>query len=244
MGEKLASYRKGIPLVILIVVAVVVIVFIGSIWSLFLVSIKPGMVGIVFNERGEPDPAGHFVVEEGYKGIQREVLEPGLHFFWKTTAFMQIEQVPMTVIPEGKVGVLVAQDGRPLPEGAVLAEDDNFDEDGKLIKIGQKGIRKKLIEPGTHLINTKYFKIEQLDALNIPAGKVGVLTRKIGDPPPEGEILVSMQSNYRGFVREVLEPGIRYLHPRISLGDCRCPQCSGRESRRAHQKDRRSPAWR
>ena len=52
-----------------------------------------------------------------------------------------------------------------------------------------------------------------MDALNIPAGKVGVLTRKIGDAPPDGQRLVPRDSNYRGIIREILEPGIQYLHP-------------------------------
>jgi hypothetical protein len=215
MAEKLASYKKGIPWILLGIAVVVVIIFIGSIWSLFLVNVKPGMVGIVFHERGKDDPTGHFIVEEGYKGFQREVLEPGLYFFWHTTAFMKIEQVPMTVVPEGKVGLLVAQDGRELPEGAVLAEDDEIDENGKLIKMGQKGIRKRFLKPGTYPINTEYFKIELYDALKIEFGRIGVLKREIGDSAPPGQILVSREDNYRGFVKEVIEPGLQYLHPKI-----------------------------
>lgn len=215
MAEKLASYKQfGVP-VFLGVIVVIVLVLGGFLWGLCVVTIDQGKVGIVFHERGKSDPAGHFIVEKGYKGTQREVLPPGLHFFLTTTAFMKITQVPMTVIPEGKVGVLNAQDGRPLPEGAVLAEDDEFDENENFIRMGQKGIRKEILKQGTHLINPKYFKVELQDAFTVPSGQVGVLRRNIGDPPPNGEILVSMESNYRGIVKDVLEPGLRYLHPKI-----------------------------
>ncbi len=175
------------------------------------VTIKPGMVGIVFQKSGKVDPDGHFIVEKGYQGIQREVLMPGAH---QTTSFMKVTQAPMTVIPEGKVGVLIAQDGRTLPEGAILAEDDEIDpETGKLIKMGQKGIRKSLLMPGTYPINTTYLKVEVHDALEVKSGKVGVLIRKIGDPSPAGQILVSRDSPYRGIIKELFEPGMYYLHP-------------------------------
>jgi regulator of protease activity HflC (stomatin/prohibitin superfamily) len=129
---------------------------------------------------------------------------------------LKVTDEQMTVIPQGKVGVLIAQDGRELKEGAVLAADDDIDpQTGKLIKMGEKGIRKSILAPGTYPINTKYFTVELHDALNIEPGKVGVLTRKIGDQAPTGQILVPRESNYRGIIREILEPGIQYLHPYV-----------------------------
>jgi len=177
------------------------------------VTIKPGMVGIVFQKSGKVDPDGHFIVEKGYQGIHREVLMPGTH---QTTSFMEITQAPMTVIPESKVGILIAQDGRDLPEGAVLAEDDEIDpETGKLIKMGQRGIRRRLLSPGTYPLNTEYFNVEVHDALNIEFGKFGVLIRRIGFPSPNGQIFVSRDSPYRGIIKELVEPGTHYLHPKM-----------------------------
>lgn len=213
-GKKLMSY--GFSPILIVIVLVVVLVLSGAIYALCVVTIKPGMIGIVHHKQGKTDPAGHFIVEKGYKGTQREVLMPGLHFFPLTTVFIDITQVPMTVIPPGKVGMLIAQDGRESAPGSVLAADDEIDPDtGKLIQMGEKGIRKSILEPGTYPINTKYFALELHEALNVEPGNVGILTRRIGDRAPEGQILVSMDSNYRGIIREVLEPGIRYLHPKI-----------------------------
>ncbi len=208
-----ASYGGKVGLSLKIGMAVVVLILLMMPVFFCFVSIDPGEVGIVVQKRGKTPPQGRFIVEEGYKGTQRQVLMPGLHFFWQTTLFMEIDKVPMVEIPEGKVGVLVAQDGRELQEGAVLAEDDEFDADGNLVKMGEKGIRKSILKPGKYPINTAYFEYKLYDALNITPGKVGVLTRKIGDPAPAGQRLVSKDSNYRGIIREVLEPGIQYLHP-------------------------------
>ncbi len=67
---------------ILIGAAVVLIIYLyGAV-----VSIPAGMVGVVFRKIGD-DPADkdRFIVEEGEKGIQREVLMPGWRFFGKLT---------------------------------------------------------------------------------------------------------------------------------------------------------------
>ena len=212
-GKKLAVVLSAGSSLFLLGVGIVILIIY---WYMVLVSIKPGTIGIVYEKSGKTDPAGHFIVEKDYKGIQREVLMPGWHVYLGTTMLKEITKEKMTVIPKGKVGVLIAQDGRKLSEGAVLAEDDEIDEEtGKLIRMGEKCIRKRILEPGTYPINTKYFKIELHDALNIEAGKVGILTRKIGEPAPSGHILVPRDSNYRGIIKEVVEPGIQYIHPYI-----------------------------
>jgi regulator of protease activity HflC (stomatin/prohibitin superfamily) len=212
-GKKMAIAIGATSTAVLAIVGFVVFLIY---WYMILVSIKPGMIGIVYEKSGKDDPAAHFIVEDAYKGIQREVMMPGWHFFFKTTMFKEITKVKMTVVPKGKVGVLIAQDGRKLREGSVLAEDDEIDvKTGKLIRMGEKGIRKKILEPGTYPLNIEYFNIELHDALDIEPGKIGILTRKIGDPPPPGQILVPLDSNYRGIIKEVVEPGIQYLHPYI-----------------------------
>ncbi len=216
MTEQAASYKKfGVPFGILFVGGLVV-VLLAAFWLNCTESVKEGKVGIVFNKAGKDAPSGRFIVEKGFKGTERKVLKPGLHFFLTTKALLKIDQVPITEVPKDKVGVLLAKDGRELPEGQVLAEDDQIDETtGKLIQMGQKGIRKTFLGPGNHQINTEYFDVQLYDAMKVPPGNVGVLIRKIGDPPPNGEILVPKESNYRGIIDEIQEPGTQYLHPEI-----------------------------
>jgi len=198
--------------ILLVVVILVSVIYMFQV----LVSIEPGMIGIVYEKKGKTDPGGHFIVEKGYKGIQRKVLLPGWYFYFTTTMFKEITREKMTVVPKGKVGVLIAQGGRKLRKDAVLAENDEIDEKtGNLIRMGEKGIRMKILEPGTYPVNTKYFTVELHNALDVEPGKVGILTRKIGEPAPPGQILVPRESNYRGIIKEVVEPGIQYLHPYV-----------------------------
>jgi hypothetical protein len=204
-------------MVMIKILGVVLVAIIGAVmWFSSTVTIESGMVGIVFQKTGKPDPTGRFIVEKGYKGLQREVLLPGLHVFWQTTLFLEITSVPMTEIPSGKVGVLIAKDGRELADAMSLAEDDRIDPDtGNLLEIGQKGIRKTVLMPGTYPLNTQYFQVQLHDALMIEAGKTGILTRVLGEPAPPDQQFVARESAYRGMIREVLEPGIYYLHPKL-----------------------------
>ena len=216
MSEQAASYKKFGTSIGVLFVGILVLVLLAAFWLNCTYTVKEGYVGILFNKAGKDAPPGRFIVEKGVKGTERGLLQPGLKFFLKTKAFIDIQQVPLQEVPEGKVGVLIAKDGRELPKGAVLAEDDQVDPDtGELIQMGQKGIRKTFLGPGKHQINTEYFDLQLYDALNVPPGNVGVLIRKIGDPPPNGEILVPKESNYRGIIDEIQEPGIQYLHPKI-----------------------------
>ena len=216
MSEQAASYKKFGGFVALVFVGGLVLVLAAAFWLNCTYTVKEGYVGILFNKAGKDAPPGRFIVEKGVKGTERELLQPGLKFFLKTRAFIDIQQVPLQEVPEGKVGVLIAKDGRELPKGAVLAEDDQINPDtGELIQMGQKGIRKTFLGPGNYQINTEYFNMQLYDAMNVPPGNVGVLIRKIGDPPPNGDILVPKDSNYRGIIDEIQEPGIQYLHPKI-----------------------------
>ena len=94
------------------------------------VSIPPGEVGVVFVKIGK-DPAvkGRFIVEKGEKGIQREVLMPGLRFFWMADRLWRVDinKSPMINIPKQSIGIVEALDGKLLPESQILAKDDYID---------------------------------------------------------------------------------------------------------------------
>jgi regulator of protease activity HflC (stomatin/prohibitin superfamily) len=179
------------------------------------VSIPPGEVGVVFRKIGD-DPAvkDRFIVERGEKGIQREVLMPGWRFFWKADKLwkIDIEELPMVNIPKQAVGLVEALDGEPLPEGQILAKDDYTDEKG-VFHMGQKGPRETVLTPGLHPINPKYLKVKEHPAIIIKKGQLGIVTKRVGDIPPPGTILVSKDANYKGVQREVLVPGEYYLNP-------------------------------
>jgi len=195
----------------LIGIAVVLIIYLAC----SVVSIPPGKVGVVFTKIGK-DPAvkGRFIVEKGEKGIQREVLMPGWRFFWKADRLWKIDikKFPMVDIPKQYVGIVKALDGEPLPEDQILAEDDYIDKKG-VFHMGQKGPRESVLTPGLHPINLKYLQVKKHPAKIIKKGKLGIVTKRVGDNPPPGTILVSKDDNYKGVQREVLVPGEYYLNP-------------------------------
>lgn len=79
--------------------------------------------------------------------------------------------------------------------------------------MGQKGPRLEVLKPGSYPINTAYLEVKQFPAVQIPEGSLGVLTRLYGEEPSQGTILVSKESQFRGIIREVLQPGTYYINP-------------------------------
>ena len=201
----------GKSIFILFGVAIALIIY----FSAAVVSIPPGEIGVVFIKIGD-DPAvkDRFIVEKGEKGIQREVLMPGWRFFWRGDKLwkIDIEELPMVNIPKQTVGLVEALDGVLLPEGQILATDDYTDEKG-VFHMGQKGPRETVLTPGLHPINPKYMIVKEHPAIIIRKGQLGVVTKRVGDIPPPGTILVSKDDNYKGVQREVLVPGEYYLNP-------------------------------
>jgi len=196
-------------------------VFVGVVLALIIyflcavVTIPSGQVGVVFRKIGaDPVVKDRFIVENGEKGIQREVLMPGWRFFWQADRLWKIDikKVPMMNIRKQHVGIVEALDGILLPEGQILAKDDTVDEKG-VFHMGQKGPRETVLTPGLHPINPKYLQVKEQPAVIIKKGRLGIVTKRVGDSPPPGLILVSKDDNYKGIQREVLVPGEYYLNP-------------------------------
>ncbi len=121
--------------------------------------VKSGQVGIVTARGGEPLPEGRLLAEEGQKGIQRNVLPPGVYRINKHG--YDVEMVPATEIKAGFVGVqqrLLGKDG----PGRFAEKDD------------EKGILHQVLQPGIYYINTKEYKV-------IPA-EVGIIQTTFHNP--------------------------------------------------------------
>src|SRR5262249_49702569 len=90
--------------------------------------IKPGEIGLVTAKVGKDLPAGSFVADEGFKGVQRKLLTPGRYRINKYA--YQVEEVSITacvgsgggvvhekestaLIPPGYVGVVTNKQPRP-----------------------------------------------------------------------------------------------------------------------------------
>src|SRR3954452_8965085 len=104
-----------------------------------LIEIGPDELGIVEAIDGEPMPPGRnfapdraqnahnnfqdpiaFIKRGGVKGIQLRTLPPGL---WPIHPYLfRVSVAKVTLIPQGKVGVITAADGAPLDAGRLLAK--------------------------------------------------------------------------------------------------------------------------
>ncbi|MEX8518631.1 MAG: SPFH domain-containing protein [Leptothrix sp. (in: b-proteobacteria)] len=135
---------------------------------------------------------GQIIALAGEAGFQADSLSPGLHIgFWPWQ--FKIDLVKFAVIPQGKIGVVQACDGKPLPGGRVIARDVdcNFFQDARtfLQNGGERGPQMKVIPPGTYRINPLLFTVELFDATEIPQGKLGVVEAHDGNPLPIGRVV-------------------------------------------------------
>lgn len=100
----------------------------------------------------------------------------------------------------GEIAVLIRKTGKNLSLGQVVALEER-----------QKGIQLEVLSEGRYFKNpyTWSWKIRRI--LDVPAGKLGVLTRLYGEELPLGKIIA--ESNQRGIMQEILRPGKYRINP-------------------------------
>ncbi|MBX7101055.1 MAG: hypothetical protein K1X89_25285 [Myxococcaceae bacterium] len=139
--------------------------------------VQPDRVGIVTTLDGAPIAAGDlagpevqghehfqrgqaFIDAGGCRGLQEQVLLSGA---WNLNPWLvQVDQIPMTEIPIGYVGVVVSYVGK---EHVDLSGDDFTH--GDLVEKGRKGVWIEPLLPGKHPINTRVMKVELVPTTNI-----------------------------------------------------------------------------
>jgi len=139
--------------------------------------VEPDKVGIVTTldgapiEEGEiagPVIPGHdnfqnaqkFMDGGGRRGLQEQALLSGS---WNLNPwFVVVEQVPMTEIPIGHVGVVISYVGQAHEDVSGLEFKH-----GDLVNVGHKGVWVTPLYPGKHPINTRIMKVELVPTTNI-----------------------------------------------------------------------------
>ncbi|MDI9863891.1 SPFH domain-containing protein [Flectobacillus sp. DC10W] len=136
-------------------------------------------------------PEGRIFATEGEAGFQAKPLAPGIYFWlwiWQYDVVLQ----PLTVVPTGKIGLVLARDGKELETGSILArkvECDGFQDAEAFLKIGgRKGRQTAVITAGSYRINTLLFEIEITDITEIQENMVGIITTMDGASIPVGQI--------------------------------------------------------
>jgi hypothetical protein len=238
--------------IIIIVLIAIVVIYLGPgqvfKWSAERVFVAPDEALMVINKFGDPLPPDQIVVpadQNHFKGVQEDLLGPGRYFLnpveydWKT--------VPLVEIPAGdpsnwqwdengqikdestlpKVGIVTLKQGKTAPPGI------------EVVDRGFKGVQKEVLTPGTYKINPQEYEVTLADAVVVPPGSVGVVTRLVGDSGPVDSASLSTGSGAtgadgaatqpdestisrlvvgpteRGILKDVLQPGIYYLNPRM-----------------------------
>ena len=177
---------------------IVIILFAYFIWTWGFCRFYVGadQMAIVTSKDGRELPSGQILADPGQKGILREPLGEGRHFLNPIANDWKI--VPVVIIPAGKVGIVTAKDGKSLPPGEFLADED------------QKGIWKNVLGPGKYRLNPEGYDVTLADAVNIPIGYVGVVTSLSGKKAPDGQFAGPGEKGVR---KDILQPGLYYINP-------------------------------
>ena len=182
-------------------------------------------------------PDGQIIALDGEAGFQADTLPPGLHIgLWPWQ--YAVELIKFQTIPQGKVGVVQACDGKPLQKGRIIADDCdcNLYQDARafLKNGGQRGPQMRIIPPGTYRINPLLFTIKTMDAFEVPSGKLGVVESRDGAALGTGRVIAKgvdcdsyqdpkaffEHGGQRGPQSKVVPPGIYYINP--VLFDVQC----------------------
>ena len=219
----------GVPLILLVLYRVVLRVCFG------LVIVPEDRIGLVtkkFKLVGKQAlPPGRIIATDGEAGFQAQTLAPGVYFkkwFWQYDITFQ----PFTVIPTGKIGLVLARDGGELETGSILARkvpSDSFqDAEAFLRNGGRKGRQTAIMTPGSYRINTFLFDVEITDMISIPDNTVGIVTTLEGKPLEEGQIAGKVigehikfqdadfflsNGGYKGLQEQVILSGSYFLNP-------------------------------
>ncbi|RCJ42690.1 band 7 protein [Nostoc minutum NIES-26] len=101
-----------------------------------------------------------FLDGRGRRGLQEQILLSGS---WNLNPwFVSIEQVPMTEIPIGYVGVVISFVGKAQEDVSGVAFTH-----GNLVNPGHKGVWVEPLYPGKHPLNTRIMKVELVPTTNI-----------------------------------------------------------------------------
>jgi uncharacterized membrane protein YqiK len=147
-------------------------------------------------------PDGRIIATKGEAGYQAQTLAPGI-YFWKWIWQYEIKLQPLTVIPNGQIGLLVAKDGIELDRGRVLApavQCDSFQDTAAfLTNGGRKGRQALYLTAGTYRINTYVFDLTLADLTKIADNRVGIITTLDGESIEAGNIAGKITDGHNNF---------------------------------------------
>jgi len=168
-------------------------------------------------------PDGRIIALNGEAGYQADGLPPGLKWWYWIWQY-SIDMVDFTDVPAGKIGIVVAKDGKELPVGNILArrvESDSFTDARKFLDNGGfKGKQVEFLNAGKYRINRLLFDVINVDVKTIEEGQVGIVTAADGVPLSKGQIAgseVPGHNNFQDFNSFLANGGQRGLQTQVIL---------------------------
>jgi hypothetical protein len=136
---------------------------------------------------GRALPPGKIVATAGENGPQARLLAPGFHVEPLINVLYTVDTSrPETEVPQGKVGILTARDGASLRFGQAFADPfpadlgtNMLDAERFLTRGGQRGPQLSILTPGRYRLNAYLWRVELVDAVEVPAGFVGVVKSNV-----------------------------------------------------------------
>ena len=166
------------------------------IWCFCRFYVPAGMMAVVTAKTGKAPAGSSILVERCEKGIWKEVLAEGRHFL--DPVLYDVKIVKAVNIPLGKVGIVTSKVGKELPPGEIIASGSD-----------SKGVLKEVLGPGVYRLNPEGYRIDIMDAINIPPGYVGIVTAQTGKAPEPGKFAAPGE---KGVMRDILQPGLYYIN--------------------------------
>ena len=196
------------------------------------IRIEANQVGLVRAKDGKPLPPGRtfgkvvecnnfqdaqtFIDNGGESGKQLAILTAGVYQI--NTNLFEILTAPVTTVPQGEIGLVVANDGMPRPENQIfgkVVECNNFTNAQAFIdNKGQQGKQLAILTAGKYQINTDLFTVitsanaaqynvnpDELKVYTVEKNKIGIVTTLDGKSLPEGEIAGSVIQDHDYFQR-------------------------------------------
>jgi regulator of protease activity HflC (stomatin/prohibitin superfamily) len=207
---------SGPSLVAVLLLAIIGLSVIWTVYTSFRIDVGSGEMAILIRKTGLDITNGDEIAPTPeHKGIQREVLAEGRHFYnpytWSWQVVKQIEIAP------GDMGIKISLTGDDLGYGDFLAK---VNEKGEATT---KGIMPGVLNPGRYPINPYLYAVEIQKPVTIAAGFKGVVTN-LAAPLADDPNVLLVRPGERGVQEATLEAGTHYLNPyvtRVDQVDCR-----------------------
>jgi uncharacterized membrane protein YqiK len=129
-----------------------------------------------------------FLNNGGYRGVQIDILRPGTYRI--NTKVFDVDIKPAVFVDKNKVGVAIATDGIPLPNGYIVApeganaaaHDNKHYQDGQAFIDGggYRGAQLETLQPGEYYINPALFNVTNDSVQDVPPGYVAILRSNVG----------------------------------------------------------------